>query len=82
MEKTENIKIEKKCYNSWSCILSVLIIVVVLGSILYDYVYSKPHMQKDITDIKIEVREIHEKIEAQNNVYFNAVDTISNKKQQ
>lgn len=77
----ENHKLEKsvkKCYNSWSCALSVLIIVFVLGSIVYDYTYSKPHMRKDINEIKIEVQEIHEKVIAQQEMYFVPVnDTVS-----
>lgn len=67
----------KKCYNSWSCALSVLIIVFVLGSIVYDYVYSKPLIRKDINEIKIEIQEIHEKVIAQQEIYFTPVnDTV------
>ena len=64
----------RKCYNSWSCALSVFIIVAVLGSIVYDFTYSKPRMRKDIKEIKVEVQEIHEKINAQQ-LYFIPADT-------
>ena len=65
----------RKCYNSWSCALSVLIIFIVLGSIVYDFTYSKPKIRKDINEIKIEVQEIHEKINAQQQLYFVTQDS-------
>ena len=55
----------KKCYNSFSCILSVLIVLFVVGSIAYDMIVSKPAMKSSIDDIKIEVKDIREKIDAQ-----------------
>lgn len=65
---------EKKCYNSWSCILSVAIILFVLGSVIYDMTISKPEMRKNINEIKVEVQEINEKINAQSAVYFMDAD--------
>lgn len=59
------IKNQQKCYNSFSCILSVLIILFVVGSIAWDIMVTKPEMRKSIEEIKIEVRGIHEKIDAQ-----------------
>lgn len=68
---------EKQCYNSWSCILSVAIIVFVLGSVIYDMTISKPEMRRNINEIKVEVQEINEKIDAQSTVYFMDVDTAN-----
>lgn len=56
-----------KCYNSFSCILSVLVIVFVLGSILWDMCITKPAMRSSIEDIKIEVQEIRQKLDANYN---------------
>lgn len=55
----------KKCYNSFSCVLSVLIVLFVVVSIAYDMIVSKPAMKNSIDDIKIEVKDIREKIDAQ-----------------
>ena len=55
----------KKCYNSFSCVLSVLIVLFVVVSIAYDMIVSKPAMKSSIDDIKIEVKDIREKINAQ-----------------
>lgn len=54
-----------KCYNSFSCILSVLIIVFVVAAIGWDTLVSKPKMRESIEDIRIEVRDIHQKIDEQ-----------------
>lgn len=51
-----------KCYNSVSCILSVLIIVFVIGSIIWDMTVTKPAMRQSIDDIKTEVKVIHSKL--------------------
>lgn len=51
-----------KCYNSVSCILSVLIIVFVIGSIIWDMAVTKPAMRQSIDDIKTEVKVIHSKL--------------------
>lgn len=52
----------QKCYNSLSCILSVLIIIFVVGAIAWDITITKPAMRKSIDEIRIEVKNIHEKI--------------------
>ena len=57
----KNNKVEK-CYNSVSCILSVLIIVFVIGSIIWDMTVTKPAMRQSIDDIKTEVKVIHSKL--------------------
>ena len=53
----------QKCYNSLSCILSVLIIIFVVGAIAWDITITKPAMRKSIDEIRIEVKNIHEKID-------------------
>lgn len=53
----------QKCYNSLSCILSVLIIIFVVGAIAWDITVSKPAMYKSIDEIRIEVKNINEKID-------------------
>lgn len=62
----------QKCYNSFSCIGSILIILFVLGSIIWDICVTKPAMRESIDDIRIEVKDIHKKL----NTKF-ASDTIS-----
>jgi hypothetical protein len=54
-----------KCYKSFSCILSVLIIIFVVASIGWDSFVSKPEMRKSIEEIRIEVKDIHQKIDKQ-----------------
>ena len=60
MQKNKN---TQKCYNSLSCILSLLIIVFVVGAIAWDITVSKPAMRKSIDEIRIEVKNINEKID-------------------
>ena len=43
---------KQKCYNSFSCILSVLIIVFVLTSIVWDMLVTKPAIRDSIDQIK------------------------------
>lgn len=62
----------QKCYNSFSCIGSILIILFVLGSIIWDICVTKPAMRESIDDIRVEVKDIHEKL---NDKFAN--DTIS-----
>lgn len=52
----------QKCYNSFSCIGSVLIILFVLGSIIWDICITKPAMRDSIDDIRTEVKDIHQKL--------------------
>lgn len=60
-QKNQNQK--QKCYNSFSCILSVLIIVFVLTSIVWDMFVTKPAIRSSIDQIKTEVQIIHSKID-------------------
>lgn len=55
-------EIKHKCYNSFSCILSVLIIVFVVGSVMWDICITKPAMREDIQEIRTEIKDIHRKI--------------------
>ena len=59
------IKNDQKCYNSFSCILSVLLILFVVCSFVWDVLVTKPEMRKNIEEIRIEVKDIHEKIDVQ-----------------
>lgn len=52
----------QKCYNSFSCIGSILIIIFVLGSIIWDICITKPAMRDSIDDIRTEVKDIHQKL--------------------
>lgn len=54
---------KQKCYNSFSCILSVLIIVFVLTSIIWDMLVTKPAIRDSIEQIKTEVQVIHSKLD-------------------
>ena len=51
-----------KCYKSTSCIISIMIIVFIFGSILYDFCYSKPKIRQDIDNINNEIRIIDQRI--------------------
>lgn len=51
-----------KCYNSLSCVLSVLIIVFVIGSIMWDNFITKPQIRQEINEIKIEIKNINTKL--------------------
>ena len=64
MITTDNPK-RNKCYKSFSCILSVLIIIFVVSAIGWDTFVSKPQMRKSIDEIRHEVKDIHQKIDAQ-----------------
>lgn len=69
----------KKCYNSFSCILSVLIIVFVLVAVIYDIAIGKPQMRKGIDEIKIEISEINKKIDLQSTYILGQDTTKLNK---
>lgn len=74
MEANKNLK---KCYNQISCILSVMIIAFILGSVIYDVTISKPKMNRAIDDIKQEVQQINQKIDAIPVSYYYDNDTTS-----
>ena len=63
MSAQKNQNKNQKCYNSFSCILSVLIIVFVLTSIVWDMFVTKPAIRSSIDQIKTEVQIIHSKID-------------------
>ena len=63
MSAQKNQNQTQKCYNSFSCILSVLIIVFVLTSIVWDMFVTKPAIRSSIDQIKTEVQIIHSKID-------------------
>lgn len=68
-----------QCYNSFSCILSVLIVIFVLGSIVYDLCVTKPNISKNITEIRTEMNAINQKIDrfdSRLGISLNPKDTI------
>jgi hypothetical protein len=56
-------KSPKKCYNTFSCIASVLIIIFMVGAVLWDLCVSKPVIYESIEEIKTEVQVINQKID-------------------
>lgn len=65
-----------KCYNSFSCVLSVLIVVFVLGSIIYDLCYTKPNISKNIIEIRTELNIMNEKIDRFKSTVVVPMDTL------
>lgn len=57
-------ELKQKCYNSFSCILSVIIIIFVVGSIMWDICISKPALRGQIEEIHTEIKDIHHKLNA------------------
>lgn len=53
----------KKCYNTFSCIASVIIIIFITGAILADLIVSKPKIYRSIDTIREEVEVIHQRID-------------------
>jgi hypothetical protein len=76
-QKTQKAQ-KQKCYNSFSCILSVLIIVFVLTSIVWDMLVTKPAIRDSIEQIKTEVQVIHSKIDKSYNTNTLDSDSIVN----
>lgn len=68
-------KTTKKCYNTFSCIMSVLVIVFIIGAVLWDLFVTKPVLRESIDEIKTEVRIINEKIDAHYN-FVEHIDSI------
>ena len=69
----------KQCYKSVSCVLSVLIIVFVLGSICWDMFVTKPQIRRNIDEIKIEIQNINKKIDKSYVIFDDyAVENTSN----
>lgn len=54
-----------KCYNSLSCVLSVLVIVFILGSIIWDIFFTRPEIKDSLTDIKKELVQLGNKIDSE-----------------
>lgn len=73
MSESQN---HKKCYNTFSCIMSVLVIVFIIGAVLWDLFVTKPVLRESINEIKTEVRIINEKIDAHYN-FVDHVDSIA-----
>lgn len=85
-KKYQNKKKNPKCYNSVSCILSVALIVFILGSIVWDNFVTKPKIQREINEIKTEIKNINMKLldendisTAENEIF--AFETIEKEKQ-
>lgn len=71
---------KNKCYNSLSCVLSVVVIVFILGAVLIDILFTKPEMRHTIEDIRVEVKDIHRKIDIQSEMIqhnANVFDSIA-----
>ena len=49
---------DKKCYNTFSCIASVIIIIAILGGMLNAYFVTFPEMHSDIREMKKDVGEL------------------------
>lgn len=64
----------QKCYNSFSCVAAVLIILFVIGSIIWDVCITKPSMHRSIEEIQVEVKEIHAKLD--NTLQVSQPDTL------
>lgn len=63
MSKKEKQKSPKKCYNTFSCIASVVIILFMVGAVLWDLLVSKPVIYNSIEEIRVEVQHINQKID-------------------
>ena len=76
----------QKCYNSFSCFLSVMIIITVVVSILWTQFITMPNFENKLDNMRIEIRDINSKLDYQilhkNSVYsyFLQVDTAKHKK--
>lgn len=75
METSETKNVEK-CYNHFSCVISVLIIVFVLGSILWDLFITKPVIKDNITEIKTELVSINHRLSTQDSLRTAKLEAI------
>ena len=55
----------QKCYNSFSCFLSVMIIITVVVSILWTQFITMPNFENKLDNMRIEIRDINSKLDYQ-----------------
>lgn len=60
-----------KCWNSFSCIASVIIIIFTLGSVLYDLVITKPEIKNSIERIEFNIEKINQRLNSDSVAYNN-----------
>ena len=71
----------QKCYNSFSCFLSVMIIITVVVSILWTQFITMPNFENKLDNMRIEIQDINSKLDYQIlhtdsvSAYFLQVDT-------
>ena len=71
----------QKCYNSFSCFLSVMIIITVVVSILWPHFITMPNFENKLANMRIEIQDINSKLDYQIlhkdsvSSYFLQVDT-------
>ena len=74
----------QKCYNSFSCFLSVMIIITVVVSILWTQFVTMPNFENKLDNMRIEIQDINSTLAYQilhkDSVcsYFLQVDTEKN----
>src|SRR5574344_945969 len=75
----------QKCYNSFSCFLSVMIIITVVVSILWTQFVTMPNFENKLDNMRIEIQDINSKLDYQIlhkdsvSSYFLQVDTATHK---
>ena len=73
----------QKCYNSFSCFLSVMIIITVVVSILWTQFVTMPNFENKLDNMRIEIQDINSKLDYQIlhkdsvSSYFLQVDTVT-----
>ena len=55
----------QKCYNSFSCFLSVMIIITVVVSILWTQFVTMPNFENKLDNMRIEIQDINSKLDYQ-----------------
>lgn len=53
----------QKCYNSFSCFLSVMIIITVVVSILWTQFVTMPNFENKLDNMRIEIQDINSKLD-------------------